>query len=230
MERDQSGRCRRRPTGQILPYHGVLPNGVPALLYNAGYANDPPINPGASGPTTGPIPAGYGYAMLVEKGKQFDVTAKFTPYDRPRTFTDRPQVGSVSGVGGYPTNYVQLKDLGLVDMSLTADTPFQTNQLLYSNDEISQTLEVSMFVRVGSANTRFRYLSRQIGSVGTLASGSAFAVAFTSNGSLSSYSPASYQNVLAGSNVFSGTIPVPATGWAAQYHRTHRAGRSKPGI
>src|SRR5262249_7408018 len=112
-----------------LSYQGVIPP-VQPLIFNAGFAHDPALIPGASGARAGrPIPYGKGYAMLVEKGKPFQIEAVFAPYNGPRAFRGTPVVGSLTGAGGYPQQPVLLRDLGWIGLSFHADTPFESGHL-----------------------------------------------------------------------------------------------------
>lgn len=92
-----------------------IPSGPVRLRAGNGYLNDPALTPGATAPTDmANLPSFSTFAMYAS-GTQ-NVTASFSPYGTPRTFSGTPTVGTLGSPGA---STVFLEDNGFLLVGLT---------------------------------------------------------------------------------------------------------------
>ncbi len=189
--------------------NGWVPAGPQSLLYGTADANNPAFLPGAPGPTIGPIPWNRGFMTLVEKGKPFEVTAEFGPYDFLRTFKGTPSLANVTAPGGYAGSAVFLYDKGRLRATVTGESTTNLGVILSeSESETSTTVTGETFYRVGVAPA-VRYSAANIGNAWSRAAGS-YSMRYTPPGGSETTANFSFAAAAPGTPVFSRSITSAA--------------------
>lgn len=188
--------------------NGWVPAGPQQLQYGTADVNNPAQVPGAPGLTVGPIPWNRGFMTLVEKGKPFEVTAEFGPYDFLRTFKGTPTLASLS-----PSNYtgaaVYLYDKGRLRARVTGQNIGNGGVVISETDsETSTTVTGESFYRVGIPPT-VDYSASNIGNTWSRAAAN-FSIRYTPPGGSETTVSGFFGDAAPGTSAFSRSITAAA--------------------
>ena len=184
------------------------PDGPQWLLYNTGDASNPAFVPGAPGPGGGPIPWGRGFVTMVEKGKPFEVTAEYGPYDFLRTFKGTPTLASLSP-GNYTGSAVYLYDKGRMRATVKGGNIHNFGVILSETEsETATAVTGESYYRVGIPPA-VSYSADNIGNAWSMAAAN-YSIRHTPAGGSETTANYSFGNAAPGSTAFSRSITAAA--------------------